>query len=125
MTSAARGLFVFGIYAIVAGAGLLILPTLVLSTLGFPPTQDGWVRVVGALAVIIGWYRTVAARHELLPYMRVSVSGRIAFAGLLGALVATSSMPPSLLILAGVDVAGALWTGVALRSHAHASTAAV
>jgi len=77
MSPAAKNLFVFGIYAIAAGAALLFMPGLVLGALGFPPAQDGWVRVVGVLAIVVGAYHIVGARNDLLPYIRASVWGRI------------------------------------------------
>ena len=115
MNAAAKSLFVFGVYAIAAGVGLLLMPGLVLGTLGFPPTQDGWVRVVGALAIAVGAYHIVAARNDLIPYIRATVWARIGFAVLLGGLVVASVMPRSLLLFAAIDVAGAVWTAVALR----------
>jgi hypothetical protein len=115
MSTAAKSLFAFGIYAVVAGAGLLIAPSLILGTLGFPPAQDGWIRVVGALALFVGIYHIIAARNELLPYIKATVWARIAFALVLAALVLSTKMPAPLLLFAVVDLAGALWTGLALR----------
>jgi len=115
MSAAAKSLFAFGIYVVVAGAGLLIAPSLILGTLRFPPAQDGWIRVVGALALFVGIYHIVAARNELLPYIKATVWARAAFVMVLVALVLSSLMPAPLLLFAAVDLAGALWTGVALR----------
>ena len=115
MSSAAKSLFVFGIYAVAAGAGLLLVPGLVLATLGFPPVNDGWVRVVGSLAMIVGAYHIVGARHNLLPYIRASVWGRVAFAVLLASLVVASVMPVALLLFAAIDLVGAAWTAITLR----------
>lgn len=115
MSSAARSLFVFGVYAVAAGAGLTLVPGLVLGLLGFPPAQDGWVRVVGALAIFIGIYHMLSARHEFLPYIKATVWARVAFAALLAALVISKQMPPSLLLFAAIDLGGALWTGISLR----------
>src|ERR1044071_1441305 len=84
MSTPAKSLFVFGIYAVAAGVGLVFVPGLVLGTLGFPPAQDGWVRVVGALAIAVGAYHVVAARNDLVPYIRATVWGRIGFAVILG-----------------------------------------
>jgi len=116
MNTPAKSLFAFGIYAVAAGAGLVFMPGLALGTLGFPPAQDGWVRVVGALAIAVGAYHVVGARNDLLPYIRATVWGRIGFAVLLGGLVIASTMPKSLLLFAAIDVAGAVWTAVALRA---------
>jgi hypothetical protein len=117
MTAAARSVFVFGVYAVLAGLGLVVTPALVLGILGFPPAADGWVRVVGVLAVAVGAYHITAARSELLPYFRASVPVRIGFSLGLAALVAAALMPRSLLLLAAVDLLGAIWTSVALRGR--------
>jgi len=115
MSPAAKSLFVFGIYAVAAGTGLLLMPGLVLGTLGFPPAQDGWVRVVGVLAIVVGAYHLVGARSDFRPYIRASVWARIGFAGLLGSLVVASVMPTPLLLFAAIDLAAAVWTAIALR----------
>jgi hypothetical protein len=39
MTPAARSIFVFGIYLVLLGAGLMLVPNLVLAPFGFPPTR--------------------------------------------------------------------------------------
>ena len=117
MSAAARSLFVFGVYAIVAGLSLALLPHVVLGLMQFPPAGDGWVRVVGVLAICIGAYHVLAARHELLPYIRASVPMRIAFAlGTVG-LVAAGAMPMSLLLFGAIDALGAGWTAITLRSQ--------
>ena len=117
MSAAGKTLFAFGIYAVAAGAGLVLMPDVVLGILGFPPAGDGWIRVVGTLAVFVGIYHMVAARNELRAYIAASVWVRLAFASTLAVLVAASLMPPPLLMLAAVDVAGAIWTAFALRGR--------
>lgn len=124
MTNAARSVFVFGVYAALAGLSLVLVPGVVLSVLGFPPAADGWVRVVGVLAVCVGAYHVVSARNELRPYLRASVGVRLGFAMGLAGLVVTSQMPRALLLFAAVDLLGAIWTAVALRSPHTASAAA-
>lgn len=124
MSSGAKSLFAFGIYAVAAGVGLLLMPSFVLGILGFPPALDGWVRVVGALAIFVGAYHIVGARNELLPYIRASIWGRIGFAILLSGLVAASVMPRSLLLFAVIDLAGAVWTFIALRQTPATASAA-
>jgi hypothetical protein len=115
MSSAARSLFAFGCYAVVAGIGLIVMPSVVLGVLFFPEPNDGWIRVVGVLALCVGLYHITAARHELVSYFQASVGVRILFSAALMALVATRTMPAPLLIFALADVAGASWTAVALR----------
>ncbi len=53
--SAALTAKVFGVYAGLMGLALLCVPDLVLPVLGFPQTMETWVRVAGALALVLGW----------------------------------------------------------------------
>ena len=115
MSAAARSLLAFGVYAILAGLGLALAPGLVLDLLQFPPASDGWVRVVGVLAVFVGFYHVLAARHEFDAYIRATVLTRVVFALALGGLVVAGTMPPPLLLFGAIDLLGALWTALALR----------
>jgi len=65
--------------------------------------------------MIVGAYHIVSARHNLLPSIRASVWGRVAFAVLLASLVVASVMPMALLLFAAIDLGGAAWTAIALR----------
>ena len=115
MTPAARTLFVFGLYLMAAGTALLLVPALMLQPLGVPVPTDVWVRVVGLLAIALGLYYRVAARAELLAFMRLSVWVRAGVALAFAALVAAGLAPAALLGLGLVDAAGAAWTAVSLR----------
>lgn len=115
MTPAARSLFLFGLYLVVAGSGLLLVPALMLQPLGLPPPADVWVRVVGLLAIALGLYYRVAARAELLAFMRLSVWVRLGVAVVFGAFVLGGLAPAALLGFGLIDAAGAAWTARALR----------
>ena len=115
MSSAARSLFVFGVYLIVAGALFVTIPNLVLPLLAVPTTSEVYIRVVGTLLVLIGVFDLVAARHELTPLIRWSIPLRASVTLFFGAFVLLGLGTPSLLISSSIDMAGALWTALALR----------
>jgi hypothetical protein len=115
MTAAARSLFVFGIYVLVAGAGLLLAPAVVLAPLQLAPPSDGWIRVVGLLALVVGGYDILGARSGDLRMLRASVWFRIGFAAGTAALVGAGAMPAQLLVFGAMDVAGAVWTALTMR----------
>ena len=115
MTPAARSLFLFGLYLVVAGSGLLLVPALMLQPLGLPPPTDVWVRVVGLLAMALGLYYRVAARAELLAFMRLSVWVRVGVAVVFGAFVASGLAPAALLGFGLIDAVGAAWTARSLH----------
>lgn len=107
---------VWGIYLLLTGIALFTLPNLILTTLGFTTTTEPWIRVVGALAAILGYFflRLSAANIEFF-YPR-TVHARLGFALALVLLVILSLAPVNLLIFAGIDLLGGLWTLLALRS---------
>jgi len=121
MSRAALSAFVWGVYLIIAGLGLLLVPNFVLPLLGFATTAEGWVRVLGLLASILGMYYVFSARWNMVPFFQLTVAGRLAFmAGCIG-LVISGLMSPSLLIFGGLDAIGAIWTWLSLRGMTEAS----
>ena len=120
MTSAARSVYVFGIYLLVLGGILLGSPNTLLTLFGIPATTEPWIRVVGMLVMVIGMLDVACARTEQTGFMRATVYTRI-FALLRFVVFAAVGIAPTILILFGlIDAAGALWTFTALRSVKHA-----
>ena len=56
MSKAARSVFVFGIYLIVLGLGLLLFPNSLLGIISIPSTTEPWIRVVAMLLLILAYY---------------------------------------------------------------------
>lgn len=115
MRSASLSIKVFGVYAMITGLGLFLAPALVLSPLGFAAPTEIWVRVLGAMAVALGYYYWACGAAGAEAFFRASVPGRFAFATLCTLLVLFFSAPPQLLLFGAIDAAGALWTALALR----------
>lgn len=117
MDGAGRSLVVFGIYMLANAAWLIVMPNLVLRWLGIEETNEPWIRLVGLLAGIVGYYYIVAARHGLRAFYPATVRGRGAAAlGFFG-LVALKIGPWQLLLFGVVDLLAATWTHLALRHH--------
>jgi hypothetical protein len=90
MHPASLSVKLFGAYVSFTGIGLVLAPGLVLSLLGVPPPSDVWIRVLGALAVVLGYYYWACGSAGAIPFIRASVVGRFAFAAL-GALLRWSA----------------------------------
>jgi len=116
MAQAARSVFWFGVYLAVAGTGLVFAPRIVLAPVGIPAPQEVWIRVVGVLALCLAVYYLVAARSAATAVMRATVPVRAGVTLAFGALVASGLAPPGLLAFAAIDLAGAVWTALALRT---------
>jgi hypothetical protein len=117
MRSASVSIKVFGVYVLVTGITLLLVPNLLLSVLGIAATSEIWVRVLGAVAVVIGYYYWACGSAQAKAFFRASVTGRFIFAALCFGLVVVIAAPWQLLIFGAVDALGALWTLVALRKE--------
>lgn len=115
MTKAAFSVFVFSVYLFVLGSVLLVVPNVLLSFFRFPETHEVWVRVVGMLVVILGYYYATAARHELTPLLRATVFARFSVLVFFIAFVVIGFAPPVLILFGAIDAAGAIWTGLALH----------
>jgi hypothetical protein len=116
MSKAALSALVFGTYMIVVGLTLLIVPNLLLTLFAYPTTTEVWIRVVGMMVAILGYYYIEAARNESTSFFRASVRGRPAVIVVFFAFVALGWAKPVLIPFGAIDLIGAIWTRLALRS---------
>ena len=118
MDAAAKSLVVFGVYLLLNAVGLVFTPNIVLGLFELPATNEPWIRVLGLLAGVIGYYYIFAARHGLRALFPATVHGRgVASAVFLGLVVAKLG-PWQLLLFGAVDLLAALWTHFALKQRA-------
>jgi hypothetical protein len=115
MSKAALSLRVFSLYMLALGLFLVLDPNLFLSFFAIPPTREVWIRVVGMLVLILGYYDFMASRAEDTGFFRWSVHVRLFAAVMLGIFVATGLAPAILILFGVIDGAAALWTAVSLR----------
>jgi hypothetical protein len=109
-------ILVFGIYTAILGLTMLVFPNQLLSLFAYPTTTEVWIRILGFVAAVLGYYYVVAARYELTPLFWASVYVRplliVCFAGL----VLLGLAEPILVLFGAIDLLGAIWTAWALRS---------
>ena len=82
--------------------------------LGLDITRLVWIRVVGILVVILGFYYSTAARNELTPFLRATVIGRFTVLVCFVGFVVLGLAPPVLILFGVIDAVSAAWTGIAL-----------
>lgn len=111
---AAATVNLFGFYALLTGVGLMLTPAMLLGLFGIAAPTEIWVRVLGVLAIVVGFYYISCAFRNDTQFFRATVPGRFLFAGLTLLLVIAFGAPWQILAFATVDVVGALWTRHAL-----------
>ena len=116
MSKAAISVFVFSIYLFVLGLILVAFPNVLLSLFRVPETNEVWIRVVGMLVLILGYYYSTAAQNELTPFLRATVIGRFSVLGFFIVFVLLDFAPPILILFGVIDAVAATWTGLALRN---------
>jgi hypothetical protein len=119
MSNSAKSVFVFGIYVVVLGITLLVAPNVLLSLFGLPATNEVWIRVVGMLLCLLAFYYIQAARNELSASFRWTVYTRASVIVFFIVFVVLGLVKPVLILFGGVDLLGAIWTALALRSSRH------
>ena len=116
MSRGAMSVFVFSIYLYILGAVLVITPFTLLRIFDFPETGDLWIRVVGMLVIMHGFYYSHAARAEFRPFFVWTVIGRTSVLLFFIAFAIAGIAPPTLILFGLVDFTGAIWTFFAVRS---------
>lgn len=108
---------VFSVYVILTGISLTLAPNLLLSIWGIPPTSEFWIRQLGALAIIVGYYYWACGAANATAFIKASIPGRFGFFVLGLGLVAFAQAPWQILLFGVVDLLGAGWTAMALKSE--------
>ncbi len=107
--------YTFGI-----GLLLLVVPNFLLGLFRIDETNEPWVRVLGAVVLLLAFYYFVMALNGANTMIRATVYGRGLVALVLVVLAITTG-PWQLVLFAALDAAGATWTHLSLRNTAGAS----
>lgn len=109
-------MFVFGIYLTCLGFVLVALPNLAFVVFGLPGTNGVWIRAFGMLLLFLAFFCIQSARQEVAEFFRWSVYTHAPVIIFFTAFVLLRLVNPVLILFGLIDLAGAVWTGLALRS---------
>lgn len=123
MSKAAKSMTVFAGYLLLLGLVLVLVPNFLLRVFRIAPTGEVWIRVVGMLVLVLAFYYWNSARTELTSFFRWTVIARSSVPLFFLAFVAAGLASPMLILFGVVDLAGALWTALALRRDARPTVA--
>ena len=117
MSKSAKSVLYFSYYLFFVGLQLVFIPNFFLKTAQLPETSEVWIRVVGILALILGFYYHQSAKKELIEFCKLTVVGRsLYFLGSAGLVIAQLA-PPIFLVFGLVDALSAFWTWQSLKSE--------
>jgi len=117
-------MYVYAVYLGVSGIGMSLIPNTLLHILRIPPTHEVWVRLFGALSVVLAAKGAFAARHNITLSLQFDVYTRICFGTFLTLLVILGISPPIMEIFAIIDILASVWTQVDLNADKRRSIAA-
>ena len=115
MSPAARSIYYFSFYLYLVGLTLIVIPNIFLKTLQFPETNEVWIRIIGVLAVCLGFYYHRSAVHNNVQFFRLTIPVRVFVCLSFIAFVILGFTIPILIGIGLIDVAGAAWTYFALK----------
>jgi hypothetical protein len=117
MTKSAKSLYYFGFYVLLTGIIICIIPDKFMSLLKLPEIPAAWARVIGLLVVIIGSYDILNGRNNVKPLIKASIYLRILFFIGILVLFISGQMTKEILPLGIIDLLGAIWTAISLKSE--------
>ncbi len=120
MLVAGRSVAVWAGYTFGVGLLLLVVPNFLLGLFRIEETSESWVRVLGAVALLLAFYYLAMALTGGTAMFRATVYGRGLVALALVVLAITTG-PWQLILFAAVDAAGATWTHLSLHRPAPAA----
>ncbi len=117
MTAAAKSIYYFGFYLYIVGLMLVFIPNIFLKLVQLPETTEVWIRVVGVLALCIGFYYHRVGAKNLHSFFALTVTSRIMVFIAFTIFALMKWVSPMLIGIGAIDLAGALWTWFALRKN--------
>jgi hypothetical protein len=117
MSKSAQSLFVFSLYLFVLGAILTVIPNVLLNLFALQDTNEVWIRVVGMLVFILGFYYYQVSKNEIKNFIQWTVYGRASVLIFFVVFVLLDFAPPVLILFGVIDAAAAIWTHLSLRSE--------
>jgi hypothetical protein len=115
MSRSAKTVLIFGIYVMILGTLLLLVPNVLLRLFRQPETSEIWIRAAGMLLFLLGFYYIEASRSEMVKFFQLTVYGRISVLLFFLGFVFFLSASPILLVFGAFDFCGAIWTQYALK----------
>jgi hypothetical protein len=124
MKKSALSVYMYGLYQIMGVClPFLLTPDFALGVFGLSAGDGMWVRFVGVLAGLSGFYFVMAVYHDVERFYGWTVPARFATAGFLLAMVVLGRIGPMMLLFAAIDALAGSLTWAALTAEKSATPA--
>lgn len=116
MSSAAKSVFVFGIYLTLEGILLMIGPNIILEFLQLPDIDSSWKVICGFVVFVLGYYYIRNALADLISFFWFTVHVRILQLVFFIVIFYLNIGTFSLVLLSTIESGFGLWTYFELKS---------
>ena len=110
MKSITNSIKLFGIYSLVMGVALLVIPHLILPLFNLSIEGEQWIRMLGFVLICSSYYYIRSANKKNIDFAVYTIHARIAAPFVVLILFLVGVVEPSLLLFGLVDGLGGLWT---------------
>jgi hypothetical protein len=93
----------------------MVVPNMFLHILQIPETNEVWIRIVGVLAFVLGFYYHRTGVQNNVSFFKLTVPTRIFVFIAFTAFVLLTYISPILIGIGAVDLIGAAWTYYTLK----------
>jgi hypothetical protein len=122
MSRAATTIRFYSFYLFLMGAGMVLIPNVILTILGFQPTSEIWIRMLGLFTFTTGIYYFQSSGHEQSEFFKATIFGRLFFFFATAIIVLAFHQSPMLAVVGAVDLCGAAWTWFVMRKDVNDHT---
>ena len=110
MKATINSIRIFGIYSLVMGLVLLVIPHLILPLFNLSVEGEQWIRMLGFVLICSSYYYIRSANKGNIDFAIYTIHTRIAAPFVVLILFLTGVVKPSFLLFGLVDGLGGLWT---------------
>jgi len=108
---------VFAAYLAGLAITFMAFPNPVIALFGFEPTDQVWIRILGFMLGVLGFYYHLACREGVKSFFRWTVWSRLSVVPVYILFILFGVAPPVVMVFAVIDLAGGIWTGLALKAE--------
>ncbi len=117
MSKPAFTIRIYSFYLFLMGAGMILIPNILLGIFGFAETTEIWIKMLGLFTFTTGIYYFHSSSNEQTAFFKATVIGRLFFFAMTVVFVFIFNQSPMLALIGSVDLAGAIWTYLSFKNQ--------